>query len=86
VRSARTRLAGALSDWETRLNFLRKNPVGSNYDFTGVALAGLVVTPLLLFTDHPGASTEAVHAPGFLNYLALPELEATLRQIRSSRQ
>jgi hypothetical protein len=54
VRNARTMLEKAVREWDGKLETLRSNPVGDNYDFSGVGrIEGVVVTPHVLFV-HAG--------------------------------
>ncbi|WP_445443233.1 hypothetical protein [Clavibacter sp. km1a] len=81
VRSARSRIADALTSWEQKLSFLSTNPIGSNYDLSGVALHGVVVTPSLLYSDHALAQQHVGPWSHIPRYLALPELLQALSRI-----
>lgn len=50
ARSGTDRLEKALDQWRDRIATLTKNPVGDNYDFSGLEIDGVVLMPELIFT------------------------------------
>ena len=50
VRNTAEHIAGAVAEWEAFVGELRRNPVGDNYDLSGVRdLRGVVITPTVFY-------------------------------------
>lgn len=47
VENTAARLVAAVSDWRAKLRVFAGSPVGDNYDFSGLTIRGVVVTPTL---------------------------------------
>ena len=65
VENAGGRLAAAVGDWQAKLRLLEVNPVGDNYDLSGLSFKGVVVTPTLQWAElGPAHSVAAVRSDG----------------------
>lgn len=51
VRNVRTHLADSDEYWTKKIDFFRSHPKGSNYDFSGYEIRGLVCIPFVAYTD-----------------------------------
>src|SRR5579872_4377381 len=49
VRNAASTVTDGMVEWRDRMDRLRANPKGDNYDFTGKTIVGVVCTPLPVF-------------------------------------
>ncbi|RDS79586.1 hypothetical protein DWU98_17505 [Dyella monticola] len=77
IRNRESLLLGAIRDWEKKVTFLQRNPVGDNYDFSNFDLIeGVVCTPLPVFVMHmPDVCTTP---KGLLSGCSFVELESWL--------
>ena len=53
VRNVRTHIEQADIDWQQRIDRLRQEKNGDNYNFEGYELYGVVCTPFVVFTHRP---------------------------------
>ncbi|WFR66896.1 hypothetical protein P9139_20215 [Curtobacterium flaccumfaciens] len=77
--NAKSRIEQALDEWDARLDFFKRHPVGDNYDLSGFTLDGLVLVPEIVFT--PDARARRIASIG-LKGLGLTGLE-TIDQFAS---
>jgi hypothetical protein len=77
IRNRESHLLDAIRDWDEKVTFLRRNPVGDNYDFSNFDLIqGVVCTPLPVFVMHmPGTS---MTPDGLTSGCSFAELESWL--------
>lgn len=62
VRNISSALSRDAQIWQQKVEALRDNPVGDNYDFRGFHLVGAVVTPTTFYVQ-VGSATEWVEDP-----------------------
>jgi hypothetical protein len=53
VRNVRTHIERADMEWQQRVERLRREPIGDNYNFEGYAIYGAVCTPFVVFVHRP---------------------------------
>jgi hypothetical protein len=77
VRNTAEHIAGAVAEWEAFVGELRRNPVGDNYDLSGVRdLRGVVITPTVFYV--PMEVVKKKTAEDLRYYSSLGELESWL--------
>lgn len=78
VRNRATRIANAVERWEELIERLRKNPVGDNFDLSGVdEIHGVVITPSVMFVELSTLTRESL--PDLRYYSSYQELMEWLR-------
>ena len=76
VREAAERVTRAISELDHFVERLRATPHGDNYDFRGIRMHGVVVTPHLFFIRPP--DVDRLTLPGLRTYSTLAELQQWL--------
>lgn len=80
TRNVQSLIVDSIAQWLERVHYLRENPLGDNYDFTGYQLIGVVCTPLVMKVPL-GPATE--YARGSLRqYCSATELRDWLFAVR----
>lgn len=78
IRNAEDRVVEAVDEWRSKVDYFRRHPIGSNYDFSRFTrIDGIVCTSSVFYVKEGLATQEAL--PGLLAASSLSELEYWLR-------
>lgn len=75
VRNVRTAIEGYDKSWNEKVDYLTRNPQGSNYDLRGYSLRGITCTPTVEFVHSPQAREVL---PGLAAVTSYDELKSFL--------